>query len=113
MPTRVRTTEDFDKQLARIARRFPSALDEVGEFISRLKSDELSQLPGRRLRRVGYSVYKERLPNRSARRGKSGGFRIYYWVRGQDCLILVAICSKTEQEGIVESELRRMIADIY
>ena len=111
MPTRVRTTEDFDKQVARLARKFPAVLDEVAEFIARLQSDDLAQLPGRRVRRIGYTVYKERLPNRSARRGKRGGFRVYYWVPGQDHLVLVANCSKTEQESIVESELRRMITD--
>lgn len=112
MPTRVRTTEDFDKQVARIARKFPAVLDEVATFISRLTSADVTQLPGRRVRRLGYTVYKGRLPNRSARRGKRGGFRVYYWIPGQDHLVLVAICSKTEQEGIVESELRRLIADI-
>ena len=112
MPTRVRTTKDFDKQVARLARKFPAVLDEVNEFILRLQSDELAQLPGRRIRRTGFTVYKDRLPNRSARRGKRGGFRIYYWVRKRDYLVLVAICSKTEHEGFIESELSRMIADI-
>lgn len=112
MPTRVRTTKDFDKQLARLARRFPAVLDEVADFISRLKSDDLAQLPGRRIRRTGFTVYKERLANRSARRGKSGGFRVYYWLRQRDHLVLVAICSKTEHEGFIESELGRMITDI-
>ena len=112
MPTRVRTTEDFDKQVARLARKFPAVLDEVAEFIARLKSDDLAQLPGRRIRRTGFAVYKERLPNRSARRGKRGGFRIYYWVRRRDHLILVAICSKTEHEGFIEAELSRMITAI-
>ncbi len=59
MPTRVRTTEDFDKQVARIARKFPAVLDEVATFISRLKSADITQLPGRRVRRIGYTVYKE------------------------------------------------------
>ncbi len=112
MPTRERTTEDFDKQVARLARKFPSVLDEVAKFISRLASGDLTQLPGRRIRRTGFTVYKERLPNRTARRGKRGGFRVYYWVRQQNYLVLVAICSKTEHEGFIESELRRMIADI-
>lgn len=112
MPTRVRTTKDFDKQVTRLARRFPAVLDEVSEFISLLKSDELSQLPGRRIRGAGFTVYKERLANRSAGRGKRGGFRIYYWVRKRDHLVLVAICSKTEHEGFIESELGRMITDI-
>ena len=112
MPTTVRSTEDFDKQVARLARKFPAVLDEVADFISRLKSDGLTQLPGRRIRRTGFTVYKERLPNRSARRGKRGGFRIYYWVHKQDHLVLVAICSKTEHEGFIESELGRMIVNI-
>jgi mRNA-degrading endonuclease RelE of RelBE toxin-antitoxin system len=110
MPKRVRTTENFDKEVARLARKFPAVLDEVADFISRLKRDDLMQLPGRRIRRTGFTVYKERLPNRSARRGKRGGFRIYYWVRERDYLVLVAICSKTEHEGYIESELGRMIA---
>ncbi|MDE2852880.1 MAG: hypothetical protein OXN88_01780 [Chloroflexota bacterium] len=112
MPTRVRTTEDFDKQIIRLARKFPSVLDEVAKFITQLRSVDSTQLPGRRIRRTGFNMYKERLPNRTARRGKRGGFRIYYWVRERDYLVLVAICSKTEHEGFIESELGRMIADI-
>jgi len=57
-------------------------------------------------------VYKVRLPNPSAQRGKSGGFRVIYYVKLADAVMLVTIYSKTEQTDISADELRRLLDDL-
>ena len=57
---------------------------------------------------VGYTVYKARLPNRSAQRGKSGGFRVIYYVQIEDLVTLLTIYSKTEETDISLREIRQL-----
>ena len=58
--------------------------------------------------RVGYTVYKVRLPNRAARRGKSGGFRIIYYAQFSDRVTLLTIYSKTDETDISLREIQEL-----
>ncbi|MCY4539192.1 MAG: type II toxin-antitoxin system RelE/ParE family toxin [Chloroflexi bacterium] len=71
----------------------------------RLQDDER---PGQRIPGVGYAVYKVRLPNRSARRGKSGGFRVIYYAQIADTVTLLAIYSKSEDVDISIKEIQQL-----
>ena len=64
--------------------------------------------PGQRIPRVGYTVYKVRLPNRAARRGKSGGFRVIYYVQFSDRVTLLTIYSKTDETDISAREIQEL-----
>ncbi len=108
MPTRVSNSAAFDTDLKRLERKYPSVTDEVDVLISQL---EMDYRPGVRLRRVGRSVYKVRLPNRSARRGKSGGFRVIYQERDGILVLLLLIYSKSERADIPDDTIRRVIAE--
>ena len=82
--------------------------DEVDVLVSEL---EMDYRPGVRLSRVGRNVYKVRLPNRSARRGKSGGFRVIYQERAGILVLLLLIYSKSERADIPDEAIRRVIAE--
>ena len=82
--------------------------DEVDILVSEL---EMDYRPGVRLSRVGHHVYKVRLPNRSARRGKSGGFRVIYQERAGILALLLLIYSKSERADIPDDVIRRIIAE--
>ena len=71
----------------------------------RLQDDER---PGQRIPGVGYAVYKVRLPNRSARRGKSGGFRVIYYAQIADTVTLLAIYSKSDDVDISIREIQQL-----
>ena len=60
---------------------------------------------------VGYTVYKVRLPNRAARRGKSGGFRIIYYAQFSDRVTLLTIYSKTDDIDISNAEIRKLVTE--
>ena len=75
MTTQVDIADSFNKALRRLARKYPSVAGTVDELIAQLETDDR---PGVKMTGIGAAVYKVRLPNRSARRGKSGGFRVIY-----------------------------------
>lgn len=105
MPTLVRDLPIFKKRLGRLERKYPKTIDEVERLITRLAQDEH---PGDRIPGVGYTVYKARLPNRAARRGKSGGFRVIYYVQFSDAVTLLTIYSKTEETDISLREIQQL-----
>jgi len=52
-----------------------------------------------------------RVPNRDVRRGKSGGYRIIYYLQTQADIILITIYSKTEQADISAAQIRRIVSE--
>ncbi len=60
---------------------------------------------------IGYEAYKVRLPNRSARRGKSGGFRVIYQEKSGRLVLLLLVYSKTERADIPAAIIRSVIAE--
>ncbi len=105
MPTTVSYHPLFDKKLERLERKYPKTIDTVDSLIDQLERD---QRPGQRIPRVGYAVYKVRLPNRAAQRGKSGGFRVIYYAQFSDRVTLLTIYSKTDDTDISAAEIRQL-----
>jgi mRNA-degrading endonuclease RelE of RelBE toxin-antitoxin system len=96
--TRIEFSGQFKKSLKRLGRKYPKVLSEVNGLISRLEADERE---GDKLQNLGnLEVYKARLKNPDAKSGKSGGFRVIYYVKIQDMVYLLEIYSKSEQENI-------------
>ena len=105
MPTLVRDLPNFKKRLGRIERKYPKTIDAVENLIASLAQGDR---PGQRIPRVGYAVYKVRLPNRAARRGKSGGFRVIYYAQIADTVTLLTIYSKSEDVDISAREIQQL-----
>lgn len=108
MTNRVEFSQLFIKELDRLAHRYPRVTDQVDSLINQLEQNEH---PGDKIPNVGYDVYKVRLRNPSAGRGKSGGFRAIYYIRTATFIILVTIYSKSQQEDINPERIRRAIED--
>ena len=96
MPTLVRTLPIFEKRLDRFERKYPKALDEVLGLIEQLEQD---QRPGDKMSGLGFDVYKTRLRNPAARRGKSGGFRVIYYVQLTDRVTLTHHLRQNRTDG--------------
>ncbi len=105
MPTRVATHHIFRKRTKRLRRKYPAIHADLRPLVLRLQNDER---PGQRIPRVGYAVYKVRLPNRAARRGKSGGFRVIYYVQLSDRVTLLTIYSKSDESDISAREIQEL-----
>lgn len=105
-PISVEYTEDFQRDLKRLHKKYRKVRDDVEAFILRLESGET---PGDQVQGVGYTVYKERLRSSDLRRGKSGGYRVVYYIETAEKIILLTIYIKTQKEDISVEEIRRII----
>lgn len=107
-PTLVRDLPIFKRRLGRLERKYPKTIDEVESLIASLARGDR---PGQLVPGVGYTVYKVRLPNRAARRGKSGGFRVISYAQFSDRVILLTIYSKSDQIDIGIAEIRDLVLE--
>ena len=108
MPTSVIHTKRFQSRLKRLGRRFPSALTEVDALTEELKRGER---PGDLYKGIGHVVYRVRRANPSGGRGKSGGFRITYYVHDSDTVALLAISTREDSSYISRYEVDQLLKD--
>lgn len=108
MTIRVVHTKRFNARLKRLARRFPSILDEVDALKEDLKRGER---PGDLYRGIGVAVYRVRRANRSARTGKRGGFRITYYVHTEDMVALLAISQRRDAPYLSPYEIDQLLKE--
>jgi len=75
--------------------------------------EELSagRTPGDQVQGIGCAVYKVRVRNADAGRGKRGGYRVIYYLVERDEVLLVTVYSKTEQSDINADQIRKIIKD--
>lgn len=109
MPTIVNISTEAQKDVKHLKRKYPAVTSQLRKLIDQLENDER---PGDKISGVGHDVYKVRLPNPSAQRGKSGGFRVIYYVQMADSLFLLKVYSKTEQTDISAEEIRRIVKEL-
>jgi mRNA-degrading endonuclease RelE of RelBE toxin-antitoxin system len=109
MPTKVNIPPEARKDIKHLKRKYPAVTGQVLQLVEQLENDER---PGDKIPGVGFNAYKVRLPNPSAKRGKSGGFRVIYYVQMADSVFLLRIYSKTEQTDIGPDRIRRTLKSL-
>jgi mRNA-degrading endonuclease RelE of RelBE toxin-antitoxin system len=57
------------------------------------------------------TIYKVRIRNRDAARGKSGGYRVIYYLKTSSAVILITIYSKTEQSDITSVKIKQILSE--
>ncbi len=108
MPIRFNFSRGFLKDVRRLRKRFRF----VEEDIDSLKEEMRHQgYRGALLSGYEAQIYKVRLTNRSARRGKSGGFRAIYFFLDDDTILFVQIYSKSDKIDASPSEIQGFIRD--
>ena len=108
MPIEVVYAESFLRAARQLQKRYPHVLDDIDALSDRL---ERGEPPGDRLQGLERIAFKARLRNRDAGRGKSGGYRVIYYVKTGDQVILITIYSKVDQSDIPLAVLRRFISE--
>ncbi|MGH8541467.1 MAG: type II toxin-antitoxin system RelE/ParE family toxin [Stenotrophobium sp.] len=104
----VATTPTFERDLKRLGRRYRRIRLDLEPLIEQLSA---GATPGDRLTGVQSVVYKVRIPNRDASRGKSGGYRVIYYLPSGAVITLLTIYSKTDQADISADEIARIFND--
>jgi mRNA-degrading endonuclease RelE of RelBE toxin-antitoxin system len=70
---------------------------------------EHGETPGDRVKGTRYTVYKVRLQSADMSRGKSGGYRVIYYLKTADLIVLLAIYAKPRRADISPGEIRSII----
>jgi mRNA-degrading endonuclease RelE of RelBE toxin-antitoxin system len=97
-------TSNFEREVKRLARRYPSLKKDLEELIKKLEEDPSHGTP------LGKGCYKIRLAVTSKGKGKSGGARVIthvYVVKG--VVYLLSIYDKSTKETISDKEIVSLI----
>lgn len=107
MNYKVKTIPYFDKQLKRMAKKFPSLKQEYGNLLDSLENKPTQGTP------LGNNCFKIRMAITSKGKGKPGGARIITCVLVKDTSVyLLDIYDKSEQGSISDKELKELAKEI-
>ncbi len=104
MSYKVIAVSKFEKELKRLAKKYPSLKKEYIEVVKELKEKPNTGTP------LGNNCFKIRLAIASKGKGKSGGARIitYVFIEGST-VFLLTIFDKSEHENITDKELKNLL----
>lgn len=104
MSYKIKSTKQFDKELKRIASKYPSLKSDFKSFLEEISESPSIGSP------LGNNCYKIRLAIASKGKGKSGGARvIIYVVQIEKEVLLLSIYDKSEKETISNAEILKRI----
>jgi len=97
----------FDRQLKRLAKKFPSLKAEYTTLIEKLEQRPEIGAP------LGNNCFKIRLAITSKGKGKSGGARIitHFYIENET-VFLLTIYDKSEQTDVSNKELKELLSKI-
>jgi mRNA-degrading endonuclease RelE of RelBE toxin-antitoxin system len=102
MPTdlplvRVDLTPRFKRDLRDLAKRYRHIRSDLQPLIEQLQA---GKLPGDAISGTNYTVFKVRLKNSDIQKGKSGGYRVIYYLKTEERIVLATIYSKSDISDI-------------
>ena len=107
MSYKVKTIPPFDKQIKRLAKKFPSLKNDYALLIHQLEIKPSVGIP------IGNNCFKIRMAIASKGKGKSGGARIITHILvSENAVYLLAIYDKSEQVNMPDAELKSLLAFI-
>jgi mRNA-degrading endonuclease RelE of RelBE toxin-antitoxin system len=107
-PLQVTFTPEFKRNLRQLAKKYRHIKSDLQPVLDQVAS---GSKPGDQVPGVRYEVFKVRAKNSDASKGKSGGYRLIYYVKSEIERVLVTVYSKTEQADIAPEEIREIILD--
>jgi mRNA-degrading endonuclease RelE of RelBE toxin-antitoxin system len=99
-------SDEFKTRLSTLIKRYRSIRTDLQPLLDELLSGNFI---GDQIAGTGYTVFKVRLKNSDIQKGKSGGYRVIYQLRGDTYILLVVIYSKSDQDGIPANQIRDII----
>jgi mRNA-degrading endonuclease RelE of RelBE toxin-antitoxin system len=98
----------FNRNLRALAKKYRSIRRDIQPVIEQLEKGEL---PGDQIPGIGYAVFKLRVRNSDTQKGKSGGYRLIYYVKTATGIILLTIYAKSEQINIAVEDVQRIVTE--
>lgn len=101
-------TAEFKRDLRSLSRKYRHIQQDIQPVIEQLQSGNLigDQVPGK-----GYTLFKVRVRNSDVQKGKSGGYRLIYYLKTSRKIILVTLYSKSDQGDVSASQIRQVLSE--
>jgi hypothetical protein len=107
MSYNVATIPNFDRELKRLVRKYPSLKVEITSLIEKLEKNPFIGTD------LGNNVHKIRLSIQSKGTGKRGGARLITYIKiVEESLYLLSIYNKGEQDSITSKKIEKLITDV-
>ncbi|MDZ4765676.1 MAG: type II toxin-antitoxin system RelE/ParE family toxin [Chloroflexota bacterium] len=104
---RVIFTDDFERELKRLIRKYRHIGADIQPLIAALED---GTTPGDQLQDLAPAiVYKARLASRDLARGKSGGYRVIYYIKTATRILFLLIYPKSERDTVDTRILKQII----
>ena len=99
----------FDRDVRVLKKHFPHVQADMTPLFQQLLD---GATPGDQISGVGYTVFKVRVKSSDNARGKSGGFRVIYYLRTPECVYLISAYVKAQTDTVEKGGLKRLIREI-
>ncbi|NEO26193.1 MAG: type II toxin-antitoxin system RelE/ParE family toxin [Kamptonema sp. SIO4C4] len=106
-PRQIELTPRFKRDIRTLAKRYRNIRSDLQPLIEQLQTREL---PGDRISGTNYTLFKVRLKNSDIQKGKSAGYRVIYYLKNQEQIILITIYSKSDISDLDTATLENVIA---
>lgn len=104
MSFKIIPTPEFIKQSKKLSKKFPQLRQDL------ITLQNILQMHPQAGTHLGNNCYKIRLQNTSVKKGKSGGFRVIFFLIEEDKIIrLLAIFSKSEKDSIPDEDVKKIL----
>ncbi|MEO9127383.1 MAG: type II toxin-antitoxin system RelE/ParE family toxin [Microcoleus sp.] len=104
----VEAAPTFTKNLRNLAKKYRIVRNDIQPLIEQLQRGEL---PGDRISGTGYDVFKVRVRNSDIQKGKSGGYRLIYYVKTENGITLLTVYTKSVQADIPAEAITGIILE--
>ena len=106
---RIEFTHTFQRNLRALAKKYRHIRSDVQPIIDQL---QVGDIPGDQVPRIGFPIFKVRVRNSNIARGRSSGYRLIYYLRTPEKIILLTIYSKLDQGDISPQRIRQIIGEV-
>ncbi len=102
----IRFTPEIQRKLKSLAKKYRQVPTDIQPVLEQL---QLGEFLGDQIPDIGTPVMKVRIRNSDTKKGKSGGYRLIYWISSTKLIVLLDIYSKSDREDIEVDEIRQII----
>ncbi len=107
-PKEIKLTREFQRKVQLLSKKYRHIKTDLQPILEQLK---LGETLGDRLSGIKYIVYKVRIKNSDIQKGKSGGYRLIYWLQINDDIVLLDIYTKSAEDDISITKIKQIIAN--
>ena len=107
-PTQIRFGQQFVKDLKHLKKKYPHIRQDVDSLIQSLQNGERS---GDQVQGTGYTIFKVRLKSTDLTKGKSGGYRVLYFIQTLTEVGLITIYVKSERVDLNIEVVKQLVEE--